>query len=120
MSRVEHHIGVLKPLPLLDGETLEEQCKRLLELEELPKYASSYEEHMLDVGVYEKDILLQDGKLYKIDSKELSEDEDVIKAKQLPNGDIEFEVRYYNGGCGFAEALVEAIGTIPGQEQKTD
>lgn len=51
--------------------------------------------------------------IYKLESKnDIDIDEEIIKAQEVSDGVIEYELRYYNGGAGFAECLEEAINKI--------
>tara|TARA_R110000822_G_scaffold5266_11_gene22626 strand:+ start:4024 stop:4377 length:354 start_codon:yes stop_codon:yes gene_type:complete len=51
--------------------------------------------------------------IYKIESKEFVDIyEDIIKAKQVGEGVIEYELKYYNGGAGFSECLEEAFDKL--------
>lgn len=107
MSETVHYKGVLKQVERLDGESLEEQCKRLLGNNELPSYFDSYADWLVDN--YYKTMTIQNGVVYEVEKVEVDLDSDIFIANQKKDGSIEFEVRYYNGGCGFDEALEEAI-----------
>lgn len=47
--------------------------------------------------------------VYKLEYESLDADDDIIKARELADGSIEFELRFYNGGAGFEECLEEAF-----------
>ncbi|WP_442637950.1 hypothetical protein [Rossellomorea marisflavi] len=113
MSETVHYKGVLKPLEKQLGESLEEQCRRVLGGKELPSYFDNYQEYMLDV--HYKDMTIQDGILYAIERESVDPDADMFKAQRHENGEIAFEVRYYNGGCGFEEAIEEALSQLKKQ-----
>ncbi|MFS0878003.1 hypothetical protein [Solibacillus isronensis] len=110
MSETVHYKGVLKKVERFDGENLEQQCKRLLGNKELPSYFDSYEEFLLDN--YYKTMTVQNDTVYEVKAIEVDADSDIFNATLLNDGQIEFEVRYYNGGCGFDEAIEEAIKNI--------
>lgn len=110
MSETVHYKGILKKVEKQDGETLEEQCKRLLENKELPSYCDSYEEYILDE--YYREIVIHKGVIYRVEKEGVDPDGDFFNASIKENGEIEFEVRYYNGGCSFNEAIEEAIKKI--------
>jgi hypothetical protein len=110
LSETVHYKGVLKKVERYEGETLEEQCKRLMDNKELPSYFDSYEEYFVDEN-YQK-ITIQNGVVYRVEKEEVDPDSDIFKARINENNDIEFEVRYYNGGCGFDEAIEEAVKSI--------
>lgn len=107
MSETVHYRGVLKKVERHEEETLEEQCKRLLENKELPSYLDSYEEYLVDENYQQ--ITIQNGIIYRVEKEEVNPDGDIFKASINDKGEIEFEVRYYNGGCGFDEAIEEAV-----------
>lgn len=53
------------------------------------------------------------GELYALDYTEHDLDEEIISAKEAgKEGEIEFELRYYNGGAGFSECLEEAFAKL--------
>ena len=110
MSETVHYRGTLKEVKRLEGENLSEQCKKLLGDKELPVYCDNYEEFILDE--YYQKFTIQNGILYKIEKEEIDLDSDIFKASNGVNGEINFEVRYYNGGCGFDEAIEEALKNI--------
>jgi len=47
--------------------------------------------------------------------KENLDDEDIFQAKLLDDGKINFTVQYYNGACGFDEAIKKAVTDCIGQ-----
>jgi hypothetical protein len=110
MSETVHYKGVLRKVERLEGETLEEQCKRLLEDKELPSYFDSYQEFLLDE--YYNKMTIQNSIVYSVEKEDVDPDGDIFNASIEENGEIQFEVRYYNGGCGFDEAIEEAIKNI--------
>jgi hypothetical protein len=51
--------------------------------------------------------------IYKIESKnDVDIYDDIIDAKIIDEGVIEYELKYYNGGAGFTECLEEAFNKI--------
>lgn len=51
--------------------------------------------------------------LYKIESKNnVHVYEDIIEAKRISYGVIEYELKYYNGGAGFSECMEEALNNL--------
>lgn len=110
MSETVHYRGVLKRVERHEGETLEQQCKRLLGNKELPSYCDSYAEYLMDEN-YQK-ITIQNDIVYQVEKEEIDPDSDLFQAKINDDDEIEFEIRYYNGGCGFDEAIEEAVKNI--------
>jgi len=49
--------------------------------------------------------------LYKLENKEHEPDEEIIRAEDKTEN-IEYELRYYNGGAGFEECLEEAFDKL--------
>ena len=107
MSETVHYKGTLKEIKKLENETLENQCKRLLDNEKLSSYCESYRE-MLEDENYEK-LFIYDDVLYSVEMQEIDPYDDLFVANKNEDGTIGFEVKYYNGGCGFNEAIGYAI-----------
>ena len=110
MSETVHYRGTLTEVDMLDNETLEEQCKRLLGDTELLSYYKSYQEMLLD-QFYEIYIIYDDT-LYLVEKRNYEPDGDIFWSKGNEDRSISFEVKYYNGGCGFNEAIEEALENI--------
>jgi len=107
MSETVHYRGSLKEVTRLENESLEDQCKRLLANKDLPSYFDSYREMLLDESY--KEYVVHDGKLYSVNREDVDPDGDIFLSGEGENGDINFEVRYYNGGCSFDEAIEAAL-----------
>ncbi|MBT2759920.1 hypothetical protein [Paenibacillus sp. ISL-20] len=110
MSETVHYRGILKMIERYNNETLEDQCKRLLDDKELPSYCDSYEEFFLDEN-FDKAVII-DGMIYLAEKEAVDSDSDIFKVKKINDNEIEFEVRYYNGGCSFNEAIDEAFNNM--------
>lgn len=109
MSQTEFHKGKLIPLNIA-GDTLEEKAENACGQSgiELPDYYNGgYLQYIID-ECYET-IYILDGKFYKVKDEEIDPDYDIYNAEKLEDGSISYEVKYYNGGCGFSEALDTAI-----------
>lgn len=114
MSETVRYTGKLKLVEKLNNETLEEQCKKILEecaYSKLNDYCDSWEEMLCD-ELYDEYVICND-KLYEILEKN-SQDTDCDIFESYDNGDgtISYEVMYYNGGCGFAEAIEYALDNL--------
>lgn len=114
MSDTVHYKGVLKKVDALKGESLEDQCKRLLKAVELPSYCDTYEELFNDT--FYQEMTIQNGNIYRVEKEEVDPDEGLFNANVDENGDIAFEVRYYNGGCSFDEAIESAVDKLKHQK----
>jgi len=107
MSQNESYKGILFEVPKINNETLEEQCRRLLNNIDLKDYYHSYKE-MLD---YDTDYIIFNDMVYDYKSEELDPYEHFIATKN-DDGTINFSVAYYNGGCGFKEAIEYALKSM--------
>jgi len=108
MSETVHYKGTLTEVYRLENETLEEQCKRVLWVEEFnDDYYDSFQEMLLDQS-YERYIVHNDI-LYSVTRQELNTEDSLFNMSKNEDGDFDFEVRYYNGGCGFDEAIERAF-----------
>jgi hypothetical protein len=111
MSETEHIKGRLIPIAII-GDA-ENTAKIILELEKvaIPDYlANSPYLYILKEELYRKYLFL-DGKFYKVDSLK-KDDNDVYLAHNNPDGSIDFELVYYNGGCSFDDAIGCALGRM--------
>lgn len=113
MSETVHYKGTLTKVERFENETLEEHCKRLLEINELPEYYETYEEVFND-RLYKR-YIIYDNNIYSVYKKEIGS-ENMFNANINQNGEIEFEVMYYNGGCGFTDAINYAMENIKQKE----
>lgn len=104
MSENVYYVGKIKKI---EG-SVEEICKKIHK-EDLPtEYYDSWEE--LIAEEYYNDFVIINDSVYKIlekTDKDLYGD--IFKSRETEDGIIEFEVLYYNGGCGFEEALEKAL-----------
>ena len=111
MSETVHYTGKIQLVHKLPNETLEEQCKRILEEHnyfELNSYCDSWIE-MLCEELYER-YVIAGGEVYKVVEKNYKDmDEDIFNAHENGDGTIDYEVMYYNGGCSFNEAIEYAL-----------
>ena len=110
MSETVYFKGMLKAMQKMEGETLEAQCKRLLGVAELPSYFENYQAYLMDE--HDGEFVVKDDVLYRVEKHKVDPDTDVFRAALNEDGNIEFDVRYYNGGCSFDDAIHEALKTI--------
>lgn len=107
MSEVVHYKGKLEYLNKLPNETLEEQCKRILENNGLNDVAFTYfnySETLLDY--FYNEYVIYNENVYKVISQEYVYSDDVFIVKNNGDTTYDYEVMYYNGYCGLSEALV--------------
>jgi hypothetical protein len=99
MSETVHYSGKLLPTN-----------KTAIEFIGDVKISDSYEdveEYFADNFYHEAVIV--DGKVFTVDREEVDQSGDVFNSHKNADGSIDFEVRYYNGGCSFDEAIEEAL-----------
>ena len=88
MSETVHYKGKLRPT----GKTLAE-----------------FDPNADDIGDYYGDAVEVDGLVYTVEKEYVAGDEDIFRSSINDDGTINFEVKYYNGGCSFNEAVEEAL-----------
>jgi hypothetical protein len=106
MSETMHYRGILTVVTRLECETLEEQCKRIMESCELDIFNDSYQEQLI-FDSYER-YVIRDDVLYLVEKKDVGDDS-IFIITEGEDGAFNFEVRYYNGGCSFDEAIEYAF-----------
>jgi len=111
MSDYETHIGRLIP----SIETKEEVTKRYFNsLSE--DYKKCFNLDTID-GINElfydvEDHIEINSKMYIIEDNRIYNNDDRFNMKEVSGGILEYDTTYYNGGCGFKEALEEASKNI--------
>ena len=100
MSQIVRKKGKLKLIPKLEGETLEQQCKRVIEynrgsnIDNYDDCYNSYEEQLLDEFCMHYHSY--NGNLYELRYNVLLYENDVVESKLNKNGSINFDVMYCN------------------------
>ncbi len=108
------------------GLSLEDYSKNKLEIFfgqdsnlKLPEYYKNYIEFLADM-ISEEYILIHN-KLYYISyDNEIETDDDIYEATLNEDGSIDYEVKFYNGACGFSEAIEEAVDNIKTDDEKIE
>lgn len=112
MSETENHKGKLRIVPLLDGESLEEQCQRIAIVNNFEfdsRYHYTWKECINDEGynkfIVVKNILFEiyDHKRFDDYSFEITED---------PDGTYSFVGSFYNGGTCLNEILEDELSKL--------
>tara|TARA_R110000824_G_C15048812_1_gene661209 strand:- start:601 stop:873 length:273 start_codon:yes stop_codon:yes gene_type:complete len=88
MSETKHYKGKLIPT----GKTLDE-----------------FDCLAVDIYDLEDEAVLIDGLVFTVEKTEFDECEDIFESVKNPDGTIDFQVKYYDGGCGFNEAIENAL-----------
>jgi len=113
MSENVRYKGSLKEIKPNHNESLKELMKRVvISLGEYPeriKTLENFEDYLLWEKYYEKYFVINN-KLYKVinNTECFDSDEEKLIAIVKADGSIDFDVQYYNGGCGLSEAIEEA------------
>ena len=110
MSETEAWKGVIVVVPRKEYETLEEQCRRITAKEGYEwDEEESIEYNFYEAFWQERKYVVVEDQVYMILSKEDIMYNDIFEATKNSNGTINFLVKYYNGACGFTEAIETAI-----------
>lgn len=98
MSETEHHEGKLTPT----GQTVDQFMADWDE----PKYGTKVDYFHEELTEQAKEI---NGIVYVITRVSSDGNDSIFKSSKNEDGSINFEVKFYNGGCGFGEALDDAL-----------
>ena len=116
MSKTVHYKGKLKLIEKFpnETETIEEQCKRILEEDNIDIsscafYFDNYEEILLLYDQLYNKYVIANGNLYKVLSKQEIEEYEMFNINDNKDGAYDYEVMYYNGGMGLDEAIEESF-----------
>jgi len=112
MSETVNYTGTLKRLDFNSLEEIENIAQEIIRgrgnKDEFPSYFDHYWEWL--ESEYENEFFYINGSLYQaLKCEEIDMDTDQFKANRNQDGSIDFNVRYYNGGCSLGEALETAI-----------
>lgn len=117
MSQVETHIGRLCKVDKAETESIESWCEKYCQQNgfgHLEEFYDTWEECFREME-YDKYIITNNNIYRIIEDKEFTDCEDIFEAHQNELGQIEYCLSYYNGGCGFSEAIENAL-----KNMKTD
>lgn len=106
MSETEHHRGTLTPVEITTN--IETTAKILLEGQELDSWHDTWRDKLEEDEGYH----VTDSMIYIVADTETPDYEDIFLAIKNDDGTISYETKYYNGGCGFNEAIDLAIENI--------
>lgn len=114
MSDDVHYKGKLKRLAVEGHEEIETYAKTYVEEQgdELKSYCDDYTEHLR--YEYNDKFVVIDDILWEVITKEEQDAYgSVFNLRHSKDDEYTYEVKYYNGGCGFEEALQEAFDEMP-------
>jgi len=111
MSRTEHHRGKITKVDL-EGKDVNQYAKEILDSRGIKKvdyYSCSYAEQLADELYNDFFYYPETNTLYTLDNREYEDEYELIKAYKIDQETFEYELKFYNGGVGFTECLVEAL-----------
>lgn len=103
MSETEHHKGKLTPT----GKTLNEF---MTDKGEKPNWYSDNEEWF--INEFGETHAIHKLVVYDIQTTNIDPYDDIMNASENEDGTIDFEVKFYNGGCGFGEAIETSLNLM--------
>jgi len=105
MSDTEHKKGKLIPT----GKNVENFVNEYL-LNEGQEIPDCYED-ALDFfnDQFYRCAIVHNGIVYTVETKEINPYDDIYTSSENKDLSIDFEVKFYNGGCSFSEAIQEAL-----------
>lgn len=106
MSDYEGHRGKLTPTELDPLKLMDDAGFEPDEDESL--------EYSFNECFYDGDYIMLNNIVYRIEDSEY-DDTERMDANLQEDGTITYDVYFYNGGCGFTEALEEAINNAKGE-----
>ena len=112
MSETVWYKGTLTEIKATDKsvEEIAEELYKEMSARDKADYHETYTEALADE--FYDDYYSYEGKLYSLTKEYVEYDEDIIRAKRNDDGTIEYELKYYNGGAGFAECMDEALDKL--------
>lgn len=111
MSETVHYKGKLKKIEVEDIETFKkETVDNYFKTTPAPSwYKEGEQEDFFDDDMREI-YIVNNGNVYEILSKDnIDNESDIFIANTNIDETIDYDVMYYNGGCGFSEAIEEAL-----------
>lgn len=109
MSQTEWFKGTIKKINLWDKtaeQWAEDYCKKAGI--EKASYTSNWVEQLIDEE-HDKIIRFNSDLYETIEKYKVDEEDDIMFAEENKDWTVNFEVKYYNGWCGFEEAIQKAI-----------
>lgn len=108
MSETVHYKGKLTPVPICCNGGLEETAKGLFGPGDkpLPDYYNNYLEWLEEDP---KSYIVTKDAIFKVDYTSFEPEDDIMIASRNDDHSIDFEIKYYNGGCSFHEAIENSI-----------
>ena len=112
MSQTEVHVGKLLKIDTTSYQTVESWCKEYCIRNgiQMRSYYESYEECFSNEC--SKEFIICNNNVYKIIKNMECDGDDIYHASVNEDGTIDYVLSYYNGGCGFNEAIECALENL--------
>ena len=114
MSETARYTGTAKKIENNSGKTTLQIAEEILK--EMKIKVKSYHESAIEClcEMAEDSYFYHTGSdtLYQITKEKVEDYQDIMDATFGKNGVINYELKYYNGGCGFEEALDSAMDSL--------
>ena len=109
MSETKHVKGILNPV---NTEIDQNELAKSIISESYPElldYSSDTYSYLEVLNDEQSHYLVLNDTIYKDSYKELDPDDDIYKAEVKPDGSIEYEVKWHNGGACKMEVIDKAV-----------
>jgi hypothetical protein len=123
MSDTVYFKGKLTELKPKEDETVQEMAFNMMSRAEQREVDEQFDGNAIEAlqDLYYQEYVLIEGKLYKVETEtNQAYTPDIFNASQNEDGTITFELQYYNGGCGFLEAMETAVTRIANKAINAD
>jgi len=107
MSETVHYTGLLTKVERINGETLEQQCKRIMGNIDLPPCFDSYLE-MIAYRRYQK-YYVHNNELYSVQLHKIEKEDELFISNYNGRMTYDFEIRYEDSDYDFEEAIELAL-----------
>ena len=114
MSEIVHYKGKLIEIKVRPSVSLQDIAKQIID-----ERGIEWSDYYLEYHKYDHIFVLCDtlrdeyvyvnDRLYKFTKDYLDLDNDIYESELNDDGSIDYEVKYYNGGCSFEEAIYNAL-----------
>lgn len=116
MSEQETHFGKVKEVDLY-GADVEQWCKcYCIEHGTNKLDYDSWTEQYKDNFEFDEKFKVIGSKVYEVISDVEEDDAYIYRASRNSDGTINYILSFYNGGCGFEEALEDAINNMDNEQ----
>lgn len=103
MSETVHYKGKLTPTNKTTGQYLVDNN---VDISRYDYEGGAYDCLEENFGMNTTEI---DGKVFLVEYENVDLEQEIMSASKNEDGTIDFEVKFYNGGCGFSEAIEQSV-----------